>query len=121
MSGSGGVGVAVTVVPANLTRAIAEKVDGGYTFRPVRFGDLVDVDRLTPAEKTRELQRVVRTESALAAYKAQLVVALAADRSDADDRRPGLPGAAAPEWARDGVEEQLPGVSEFSPTSWHWC
>jgi hypothetical protein len=115
VSGSGGVGVAVTVVPANLTRAIAEEVGDGFVFRPVRLGDLVDVGRLTAAEKTRELQRVVRAESALAAYKAQLVVALAADRSDADDRRPGSPGAAAPEWARDGVEEQLPGVSEFFP------
>ena len=115
MSGSGGVGVAVTVVPAGLTRAIGEEIDGGYVFRPVRLADLVRVDRLTAAEKTRELQRVVRAESALAAYKAQLVVALAADRSDEHDRRPGSPGAAAPEWARDGVEEQLPGVSEFFP------
>lgn len=115
MSGSGGLGVAVTVVPATMTRAIAEAGDDGYTFRPVRLADLVDVDRLTPAEKTRELQRVVRAESALAAYKAQLVVALAADRSVEHDRRPGSPGAAAPEWARDGVEEQLPGVSEFFP------
>jgi hypothetical protein len=98
-----------------MTRAIAEETDGGYAFRPVRLGDLVDVDRLTPAQKTRELQRVVRAESALAAYKAQLVVALADDRTDTDDRRPGSPGAAAPEWARDGVEEQLPGVSEFFP------
>jgi len=113
--GSGSVGVAVTAVPDNVTRAIAEEVDDSFTFRPVRLSDLVDVDRLTPAEKTRELQRVVRAESALAAYKAQLVVALAADRSHVDDRRPGLPGAAAPDWARDGVEEQLPGVSEFFP------
>ncbi len=112
---SGGVGVAVTVVPDNVTRAIAEEIDDGYAFRPVRLADLVDVDRLTPAARTRELHRVVRAESALAAYKAQLVVALASDRSDADDRRPGSPGAAAPEWACDGVEEQLPGVSEFFP------
>ncbi len=110
---SGGAGVAVTVAPGNLSTAMVEERDSGFAFRPVRLTDLVDVDRLTPAEKTRELQRVVRAESALAAYKAQLVVALAADRTDADDRRPGSPGAAAPEWARDGVEEQLPGVSEF--------
>ncbi|RBY76206.1 HNH endonuclease [Blastococcus sp. TF02-09] len=115
MSGSGGVGVAVTVVPTRLTRAIAEEVDDGFRFRPVRLGDLVDVGRLTAAEKTRELQRVVRAESALAAYKAQLVVALADDRSDAADRRHGLPGAAAPEWARDGADDPLPGVSEFFP------
>jgi hypothetical protein len=115
VSGSVGVEVAVTVVPAGMTRAIAEEVGDGYSFRPVRLDDLVAVDRLTPAEKTRELQRVVRAKSALAAYEAQLVVALAADRSDRSDRRPGSPGAAAPEWARDGIEEPLPGVSEFFP------
>lgn len=112
---SGGAGVAVAVVPDNVSRRTAEEVDSGFTFRPVRLTDLVDVDRLTPAEKTRELQRVVRAESALAAYKARLVVGLARDRSNGDDRRPGSPGAASPEWARDGGEEQLPGVSEFFP------
>ncbi|MGY2128623.1 HNH endonuclease signature motif containing protein [Blastococcus sp. SYSU DS0617] len=115
MSESGGAGVAVTVVPDNLSRWLAEEVDSGFAFRPVRLGDLVDVDRLTPEQKTRELQRVVRAESALAAYKAELVVGLARDRTDGDDRRPGTPGAAAPEWARNGVDEQLPGVSEFFP------
>jgi hypothetical protein len=112
---SGGAGVAVTVVPGNLSTAMVEERDSGFAFRPVRLTDLVDVDRLTPSQKTRELQRVVRAESALAAYKAQLVVGLARDRSTGDDRRPGSPGAASPEWARDGGDEQLPGVSEFFP------
>ena len=115
MSVSTGVGVAVTVALDDLNRSIALEHGDSFTFRPVRLTDVVDVDGMTHTQKTQELQRVLRAESELAAFKAQLVVALAADRPESGDRRPGSPGAAAPEWARDDVEEQLPGVSEFFP------
>lgn len=105
--------MAVTVLPTNLSRWRAEESAHGMHFRPIRLGDLVDVGAMTPDTKTRELQRVVRVESELAAYKAQLVVALAENRSDVDDRRPGSPGAASPQWARDAADDPLPGVSEF--------
>ncbi len=56
----------------------------------------VPVALLTRAQKAAELQRVQELESALAAYKIELVAGFAADRPASLDRRPGEPGAAAP-------------------------
>ena len=60
-----------------------------------------------------ELQRVIAVESALAAYKAELVVGLAARRPDAADRQIGDPGAAADGWSTPASREPVTGVSEF--------
>jgi hypothetical protein len=69
----------------------------------------------TPGEKARELQRLDLAENRIAAYRVEMVVGLARDRSAADDPPPGSVGAASPEWAHDQGEDRLPGVSEFFP------
>ena len=60
--------------------------------RPARLTDLLPVAGRSDAEKAVELQRVVQLEAALAAYKAELVLGLAADRPEELDRAPGEPG-----------------------------
>jgi hypothetical protein len=82
---------------------------------PVRLGLLMPVTARTPAEKAQELQRIAHAESQLAAYKVELVAGFAADRTDGDDRRPGSPGSASPEWAPASADDRLPGISEFFP------
>jgi hypothetical protein len=71
--------------------------------------------RRTPEEKARELRRIDSAQNMLAAYRVEIVVGLARDRSAADDPPPGSVGAASPDWAHDQGEDRLPGVSEFFP------
>ena len=61
-------------------------------------------------QKAAELQRVQRNRAMEAAYEADLVLGLAADRPTDLDPPPGSPGAKRSGWAPDG---ELPGVSEF--------
>jgi hypothetical protein len=80
--------------------------------RPSRLGDLLPVARMTPEQKAANLQLVAEAEAQLAAFKAELVVGLAADRPARDDRRSGQPGAASGEWAAQLLDTS---VSEFFP------
>ncbi|WP_164704474.1 HNH endonuclease signature motif containing protein [Blastococcus litoris] len=74
-----------------------------------------DVSRLPVAllsdgEKAAELQRLQARKAMDAAYEAELVMGLAADRPDTDDPPPGHPGA-----RRRGAGSPVPGTSEFLP------
>jgi hypothetical protein len=80
--------------------------------RPSRLGELLPVERMTPEQKTANLQLVAAAEAQLAAFRAELVVGLAADRPATDDRRSGQPGAASGEWAAQLLDAS---VSEFLP------
>lgn len=80
--------------------------------RPSRLGELLPVEEMTPDQKAANLQRIVELEARLAAFKAELVVGLAADRPATDDRRCGQPGAASGEWAGELLDVS---VSEFFP------
>src|SRR5688572_29319346 len=101
--------------------------------RPSRHGELLPVERMTPEQKTANLQLVAAAEAQLAAFRAELVVGLAADRPATDDRRSGQPGAASGEWAAQLLDAS---VSEFLPDElalilncsraeatrlWEWC
>jgi hypothetical protein len=111
----GGYGVAVTAAPVVPPPWPVEMPPPDLDGRPVRLGRLMPVTHRTPEEKARELQRIAHAESRLAAYRVELVAGFAADRTDADDPRPGSVGAASPEWAPDRDDDRLPGVSEFFP------
>ncbi|WP_116451797.1 HNH endonuclease signature motif containing protein [Blastococcus litoris] len=65
---------------------------------------------LSDVEKAAELQRLQARKAMDAAYEAELLMALAADRPDADDPPPGHPGA-----RRRGAGSPVPGTSEFLP------
>ena len=78
--------------------------------RPLRLGVLLPVDSMSPGQKALQLQAVEQAEAVLAAYKAELVVGLAADRPATVDRRHGQVGSASEEWADDLLDED---VSEF--------
>jgi hypothetical protein len=80
--------------------------------RPSRLGELLPVDRMTPEQKAANLELVAEAEAQLAAFKAELVVGLAADRPASDDQRSGTPGAASGEWAAELLDAS---VSEFFP------
>ena len=67
---------------------------------------------MTPEQKAMQLQRVEEAEGVLAAFKAELVVGLAADRPASGDRRRGQVGAASGEWAAQLLDAD---VSEFFP------
>src|SRR3954470_4178397 len=103
-------GVGVTV--AELSPAPWDDVvlPPGVVSRPSRMGELLPVALMTPEQKAAQLQRVEEAEAVLAAFKAELVVGLAADRPATGDRRPGQTGAASGEWAAELLDE---GVSEF--------
>ncbi|WNV77531.1 HNH endonuclease signature motif containing protein [Geodermatophilus sp. DSM 44513] len=113
----GGLGVGLTV--ADLTLPTGPSPTGAPP-----LGELPPVYARTAAEKAAELQRVQALESQLAAYKAELVAAFAADRPVSWDQRPCWPGAATAATdtgdrpvgggvaAGSGV---LDGVSEFFP------
>lgn len=68
------------------------------------------VGLLSAAEKAVELQRVQARRAMDAAYEAELVMGLAADRPDGDDPPPGHPGA-----RRRGPGSPVPGTSQFLP------
>jgi hypothetical protein len=80
--------------------------------RPSRLGELLPVRRMTPEQKAANLQLVAEAEAQLAAFKAELVVGLAADRPARDDRQRGQVGAASGEWAAQLLDAD---VSEFFP------
>ncbi len=80
--------------------------------RPSRVGELLSVDLMTAEQKASNLELVAEMEAQLAAFKAELVVGLAADRPASDDRRSGQPGAASGEWAAQLLDAS---VSEFFP------
>jgi hypothetical protein len=111
----GGYGVGVTVTPLEPMPWGDVPPPPGVEVHPTRLGEMMPVARRTQAERAAELQRVIQVEGALAAYKAELVAAMARDSSDAHDRACGQAGAAAPDWARDGRDSLLAGISEFFP------
>jgi CBS domain-containing protein len=87
-------------------------VPAGVVSRPSRLGELLPVALMTPEQKAAQLQRLEEAEAVLAAFKAELVVGLAADRPARNDRRRGQTGAASGEWAAELLDED---VSEFFP------
>ncbi|WP_324273336.1 HNH endonuclease signature motif containing protein [Blastococcus brunescens] len=98
---------------AELRPAVRDDVlPAGVVSRPSRLGDLLPVGLMTPEQKAVHLQRVVEAEAALAAYRAELVVGLAAHRPAGGDRQQGEAGAASGEWAAQPLDED---VSEFFP------
>jgi hypothetical protein len=108
----GAFGVGVTV--AALHPAVPDDLPlpSGVVERPSRLGELLPVGRMTPEQKASNLQLVAAAEAQLAAFKAELVVGLAADRPATADRRSGQPGAASGEWAAELLDAS---VSEFFP------
>lgn len=115
MFDGGTYGVTVTAAPVAALPFAVEMPPPDLDGRPVPLGRPMPAARRTPQQKVRELERIVEVEARLAAYKAELIVSLARDRGRAHDPRPGTVGAASPQWAHDGVDEPLPGVSEFFP------
>ncbi|MGZ4509110.1 MAG: DUF222 domain-containing protein [Blastococcus sp.] len=115
MFDGGGYGVGVTVTPLGPMPWDDVSAPAGVEVHPTRLGELMPVHRRTQAERAAEIQRVIRAEGALAAYKAELVAAMARDSASADDRPSGQPGAASPVWARDPADDPLPEASEFFP------
>ncbi len=104
-------GVGVTV--AELRPALpAGQLPPGVVARPSRLGEVLPVAAMTPEQKAAHLRRIEEVESALAAYKAELVVGLATDRPASGDRQRGQVGAASGEWAAQLLDED---VSEFFP------
>ena len=115
MFDGGSYGVTVTAAPVVALPFAVEMPPPDLDGRPVPLSRLMPAARRTPQQKVQELERIIEVEARLAAYKVELVVSLARDRGRADDPRPGTVGAASPQWARDGVDDPLPGVSEFFP------
>src|SRR3954452_1099098 len=105
-------GVGVTVAELSPAPWADVVLPPGVVSRPSRMGELLPVALMTPEQKAAQLQRVEEAEAVLAAFKAELVVGLAADRPATGDRRPGQTGAASGEWAAELLDE---GVSEFFP------
>jgi hypothetical protein len=87
--GSGfGVGLTVAELEVDLGPAVP-----GEWMRPARLSEVLPVAARSAAEISRELQRVDAAEAMLAAYRADLVLGLAAHRPDEDaDGRSPVPG-----------------------------
>lgn len=113
MFGGGGYGVTVTAAPVEPLPFDVHLPPPGLDGRPVPLGRLMPAARRSPEEKAVELGRVAQVESMVAAYRVELVVSLARDRSSRLDCAPGTVGAASPEWARDPVDEQVLDGGEF--------
>jgi hypothetical protein len=103
-------GVGVTVAELRPAPRVDDVLPPGVVARPSRLGDLLPVNAMTPQQKAVHLERIEQAESALAAFKAELVVSLAADRPAGDDRQRGQVGAASGAWAAQQLDED---VSEF--------
>lgn len=103
-------GVGVTVAELRPVTWHDVALPAGVAARPSRLGDLLPVGLMTPQQKAAHLQRIEEVESALAAFKAELVVGLARDRPASGDRARGRVGAASAEWAAQQLDED---VSEF--------
>jgi hypothetical protein len=82
----------------------------GVVARPMRLDEMLPAESMTDAELAREIQRATQVESAIAAYKAERIVQLAARRPSSMDRSRNEPGAAAEPDALVAL-----GVSEFFP------
>ena len=109
-AGAFGVGVTVAELRPALPAEVA--LPAGVVARPSRLGDLLRVDLMTAEQKAAQLRRVEQAEAALAAFKAELVVGLAADRPARADRQRSRVGAASAEWAAQLLDAD---VSEFFP------
>jgi hypothetical protein len=109
----GGYGVGVTVVPLEPMPWLEVPPPPGVEVHPTRLGELMPVGARTRSELAAELERVGVVEGQLAAYKTEIVAAMARLSSDADDPQSGEPGAASPRWSSG--ENLLPEVSEFFP------
>ena len=109
----GGYGVAVSLAPLTTVPWPEQPLPAGVTARQGRLSDLLPVAARTDDEVAAELQRLVQVESALAAYKAELVLGLAARRPDSADRELGEPGAASDGWLPAPGRQPVAGVSEF--------
>ncbi|MCZ2861184.1 HNH endonuclease signature motif containing protein [Blastococcus sp. VKM Ac-2987] len=109
----GGFGVGLTVDVLDLSSWPGELVPSGVSVRPTRLGEAMPVAARTDAEIALELQRIGRAESALAAYRAELICELAGRRPDSADRQVGEPGAASPDWVAGAGHPPAAGVSEF--------
>ncbi len=103
-------GVGVTVAELRPAVRTHELLPAGVVARPSRLGDLLPVALMTAEQKATHLQRIEQAESALAAFKAELVVGLAEDRPASLDRRRGQVGAASREWSAGQLDED---TSEF--------
>ncbi len=124
MFGGGAYGVGVTVnsvepMPWDDASGADVPLPPGVEVHPTRLGELMPVGARTQAERATELERIGVVEGQLAAYKAEIIAAMARDSSTGDgsagDRRSGRAGAASPDWAPDQGDEPLPDVSEFFP------
>lgn len=115
MFDGGGYGVGVTVTPLAPMPWDDVPAPAGVVVHPTRLGELMPVHRRTRAERGAELERVIQVEGAIAAYKAELVAAMARDSTAADSRSADQPGAASPAWAGDPADDPLPDASEFFP------
>ncbi len=71
------------------------------------------VSWLDDEDVAAELARIQRNRARDAAREAELILRLAELRPDADDPRPGTPGARSRAWRR--TDPEFPGVSEFFP------
>src|SRR5688572_9830370 len=87
--GSGfGVGLTVAELEVDLGPALP-----GESMRPARLSEVLPVAARSAGEISLELQRVAAAEAMLAAYRADLVMGLAAHRADEDaDERSPVPG-----------------------------
>ncbi|SEL35748.1 protein of unknown function [Blastococcus sp. DSM 46786] len=95
---------------AELSRSAVEGALVGWLLERRPTVARLPVGVLSAAEKAAELQRLQARRAMDAAYEAELVMGLAADRPDTDDPPPGHPGA-----RRRGPGSPVPGTSEFLP------
>ena len=93
-----------------LQRSLTEGALLGWLLRQAPSLRRLPVGVMSPDEAATELARVQARKAMEAAYEAELVMALAAARPDADDPPPGHPGA-----RRRGAGSPVPGTSEFLP------
>ena len=106
-----GFGVGLTVAPLDAGLPSEWPLPEGVRSRPSRLTEVLPPSARSRAGKAVELGRVRAVMARLHAYEAALVVGLASDVPDTDDRSIGEPGAASPDWP--GVEHPSAGVSEF--------
>ncbi|RBY88918.1 HNH endonuclease [Blastococcus sp. TBT05-19] len=99
--------------------AVAEMLPAhpGTPGRPSRLSEILPVAVRSPEGKAHELGRIQQLKSAIAAYEADLIAGLAADRPATADLPAGAPGAAAEHWTGPAAADlaRLGGVSEFFP------
>ncbi|RBY97601.1 HNH endonuclease [Blastococcus sp. TF02-8] len=97
--------------PAGGTSLLEESLRDLLAAAPER-GSLAPASRLGAGEVAAELARIQRNRAREAAREAELILRLAELCPDADDPRPGTPGARRT-WRR--TEPEFAGVSEFFP------